>query len=365
MVASASSLPPGVNFRAEYFHQDHLGNNRLTFCDFNNNGRIEISDDPGTPENELEITQETHYYPFGLEHKGNWYAIVAPDNNYLYNGKELNRDFDINLYEYGARWYDPAIGRFTGVDPIADQFAWVNPYNYAENEPIANIDLHGLQSFYAANGSIVHAGPISNSEIKKRNLSKIPIVSREQWRARALITGSGRSYEKIKGSLKSYYNSIVIHHSGNEGRYKTVSGVQDEHMDGASKKADIGYHFAIGKGGEIYEGRPIDVKGAHVNLANTGKIDIVLLADLDTEDQGLNFIEKLFETSDGELTPEMGSSLITLLSYLVNEYDIQELGGHNEVNCERYCPGNLIEERLQELRDRYGLDTPIGETGNN
>ncbi|MCG8328682.1 MAG: hypothetical protein MI974_13410 [Chitinophagales bacterium] len=48
---------PGLNFRAEYFHQDHLGNNRLTFCDFNNNGRIELSDDPGTQENELEITQ--------------------------------------------------------------------------------------------------------------------------------------------------------------------------------------------------------------------------------------------------------------------------------------------------------------------
>ena len=58
MVASASSLAPGLNFRAEYFHQDYLGNNRLTFCDFNNNGRIEISDDPGTQENELEIT---HY----------------------------------------------------------------------------------------------------------------------------------------------------------------------------------------------------------------------------------------------------------------------------------------------------------------
>ena len=145
LVALPGSRGPGVNFRAEYFHQDHLGNNRLTFCDFNNNGRIEISDDPGTPESELEITQETHYYPFGLEHKGNWYATVAPDNNYLYNGKELNRDFDINLYEYGARWYDPAIGRFTGVDPIADDFPHLSVYNYASNDPIKNIDLHGLQ----------------------------------------------------------------------------------------------------------------------------------------------------------------------------------------------------------------------------
>ncbi|MCG8332201.1 MAG: hypothetical protein MI974_31235, partial [Chitinophagales bacterium] len=47
-------------FRAEYYHQDHLGNNRLVFCDFNNNGLIEISDDPNTPTNELEVTQESH-----------------------------------------------------------------------------------------------------------------------------------------------------------------------------------------------------------------------------------------------------------------------------------------------------------------
>jgi len=70
---------------------------------------------------------------------------VLPENKYLYNGKELNTDWDINLYEYGARWYDPAIGRFTGVDPIADQFPHLSVYNYASNDPIKNVDLHGLQ----------------------------------------------------------------------------------------------------------------------------------------------------------------------------------------------------------------------------
>ena len=39
------------------------------------------------------------------------------------------------------------MGRFTGVDPIAEKFAFVSAFNYAEDEPIANIDLHGLQKF--------------------------------------------------------------------------------------------------------------------------------------------------------------------------------------------------------------------------
>lgn len=51
----------------------------------------------------------------------------------------------VNWYDYGFRFYDPAIGRFTCLDPIADKFPWVSPYNYAENRPIDGIDLWGLQ----------------------------------------------------------------------------------------------------------------------------------------------------------------------------------------------------------------------------
>ena len=135
-----------TRYRAEYFHQDHLGNTRLGFSDFNQNGRIDLEEeDPATPLNEFEVTQESHYYPFGMNHDGPWYATVAPENKYLYNGKELNTDYDIKLMDYGARWYDGAIGRFTGVDPIAEDFPWVTVYNYAENEPVGSIDLWGLQ----------------------------------------------------------------------------------------------------------------------------------------------------------------------------------------------------------------------------
>jgi len=51
------------------------------------------------------------------------------------------------------------VQRFIGVDPLADKFAWVNPFNYAENEPIANIDLWGLQKTKAPSiKSSFHAG---------------------------------------------------------------------------------------------------------------------------------------------------------------------------------------------------------------
>jgi RHS repeat-associated protein len=78
-----------------------------------------------------------------MEMEGIWQNVGDPSNNYRYNGKELLPE--TGLYAYGFRYYDPTIGRFTGVDPISDQFPHVSTYNYAENEPIANIDLHGLQ----------------------------------------------------------------------------------------------------------------------------------------------------------------------------------------------------------------------------
>ncbi|WP_367390183.1 RHS repeat-associated core domain-containing protein [Lewinella sp. LCG006] len=124
--------------RVEYYHNDHLGNIRLAFSDLDGDGAITVGDiyDPKN-----EITQERHYYPFGLTHNGPWFATVAPDNAYRYNGKEL--DEATGLYDYGARYYDPAVARWGQVDPLADQYAPYSPYNYVLGNPIRLIDPDG------------------------------------------------------------------------------------------------------------------------------------------------------------------------------------------------------------------------------
>lgn len=122
------------NFEWQWALKDHLGNTRILFSDINNDGDINASS---------ELLSIKNYYPFGMEWDTS--TMASPAMPYLYNGKELDTDFGLNWYHYGARMYDPAIARFTGVDPISDQFAHVSTYNYAENEPIGHIDLHGLQ----------------------------------------------------------------------------------------------------------------------------------------------------------------------------------------------------------------------------
>jgi len=69
--------------------------------------------------------------------------IRAGSKDYLYNGKEFNEDLGLNWSDYGARWYDAAIGRWNAVDPMADQYPAWSPYTYALDSPILFVDPDG------------------------------------------------------------------------------------------------------------------------------------------------------------------------------------------------------------------------------
>ena len=98
------------------------------------------------------IVQETHYDPWGLEIKelGYQYGGIKV-NPYLYNGKEAIGHLGIELYDYGARMYDPVIGRWSVLDPMADQREWLSPYNYVQNNPMLRVDPDGMLDEYNFN----------------------------------------------------------------------------------------------------------------------------------------------------------------------------------------------------------------------
>ena len=104
-----------------YYIKDHLGNNRV------------VADANGT------VEESNQYYPFGLSY-ANANSNVQP---YKYNGKELDSKAGLNWYDYGARHYDAALGRWHVVDPLAEKYYSTSPYAYCLNNPICNIDPNG------------------------------------------------------------------------------------------------------------------------------------------------------------------------------------------------------------------------------
>lgn len=107
----------------------------------------------GRQNNALVVKQVNSYYAFGLNIKGlSTYNLKVdakhPANEYLYNGKMFQDELGLDWLDYGARFYDPVIGRFPSIDPIADDFVELSTYNYASNSPVAKIDLWGLQGVW-------------------------------------------------------------------------------------------------------------------------------------------------------------------------------------------------------------------------
>ncbi|NJC25714.1 RHS repeat-associated core domain-containing protein [Neolewinella antarctica] len=126
----------GSGWQYEYSIRDHLGNTRLTFADLNNNGIVDVTANDATNE----ILQENHYTPFGLAQEYDWMS-GGKGNDYRYNGMERNEELGLDLAFYRA--YDPTIGRWLQVDPKAESFANLSPYNGMGNNPISIIDPLG------------------------------------------------------------------------------------------------------------------------------------------------------------------------------------------------------------------------------
>lgn len=97
----------------------------------------------GLNTNVLTIFEENNYYPFGLKHKG--YNDYTPTSNkYKFNGKELQDELGLNVYDYDNRVYDPATGRFLQMDPLGEQGRRWSPYNYCFDNPVYFQDPDGM-----------------------------------------------------------------------------------------------------------------------------------------------------------------------------------------------------------------------------
>jgi RHS repeat-associated protein len=119
-------------------------------------------------------------------------SFTGSTNKYRYNGKELNDDLGLNLYDYGARFYDPAVGRFMGVDPLADDAPDWSPFRYGFNNPMMYIDPDGMfESRQAARKYRRENDQDIRGAIKKQDDESFAIINR----------GTRVAYQDIGGDI--------------------------------------------------------------------------------------------------------------------------------------------------------------------
>ena len=103
------------------------------------------------------VVQQNDYYPFGAKIAHDDYAN-ADDNRFLFSGKESQELLDLNAYDFGARMYDAALGRWNMADPLGEKYVNLFPYNYCANSPQLFNDPNGTVLMLRGNiGEIIMA----------------------------------------------------------------------------------------------------------------------------------------------------------------------------------------------------------------
>ncbi|KAB1231469.1 DUF6443 domain-containing protein [Chryseobacterium viscerum] len=185
-----------------YQYEDHLGNTRVSFAK--------------NSEGVLEVTDTNNYYPFGLNHIE---GMLSSSNfgsyySYKYNGKELQ---ETGMYDYGARFYLPDLGRWGVIDPAAELGRRFSPYNYAFDNPVMFIDPDGMWPW--------------------------PTWKQVKSFAGGFARGAGNAIKGI-ASTGIKYNPVTMGYSGIYDTYQAGKRVYGSYQKGGAKAA-------VGEAGNI------------------------------------------------------------------------------------------------------------------
>ncbi len=204
-----------------YYLTDHQGNNRAVISAAGSS-----------------VLETNHYYPFG--------GLFSTSTNvqpYKYNGKELDTKGGLNLYDYGARHYDAALGRFHTQDRFAEKFSALSPYQYGANSPICNVDING--------DSIINVKVVDRTKTIQGN---------------STLYIDHTIYEDVKNMLTfAVDNNIKIHLNSSFRTNKKQSGLNSSNATTPAKPGRSPHNAGIGVDFNLYKDGEIDTGNSNVN----------------------------------------------------------------------------------------------------
>ena len=200
------------------------------------------------------LLQENHYYPFGLLNK----ALSSDEQKgfhqrYGFNGKEFENGLDWRVNDFGARMYDPVLGRWDRPDSLSLQYANISPFVYVGDNPIGNIDPDGNE-IVALNRAAEQTLEIAIDDFGGDKYSKlIKLDKREGGR---YVAGSPFSFKQIRKAFQSELgltgerldNAISFYNYLSDGNRLELSVLFDGSAPFTLGTGDEGTTFVRGQG---------------------------------------------------------------------------------------------------------------------
>jgi RHS repeat-associated protein len=235
-----------------YELSNHLGNVLATISDKkialdNNNNKI-------VDGYVTDLVSASDYYPFGSPMPGRQYNNGS--YRYGFNGKENDNEVKGtgNSVDFGARIYDPRLGRWLSLDPLMAKYPFVSPYNYVNNNPIIFIDKDGREW---VNGYTAKVEELEQTLIKSPNDKSIVRKLNEAKANEALV---GQYLKNLKTNDEDLYNYIDKLQVKSDGKLKNikVNVTLDVRAQGAAgQTAETGYSKSSDAPNVEYNGEQI------------------------------------------------------------------------------------------------------------
>ena len=167
---------------------------------------------------------------------------------FKYTDKEYDPMHGLNQYDFGARNYDPAIGRFTSVDPLAEKYYHLTPYSYCGGDPVNKVDPDGRYIVWIDNNNTEWRYNYENNTFMNQNgdsyngdnlfvgnLTEILKKLREKEAGRDLVRELAYSNSGIiiaEGKKRSYEREYVNTHSLHDNIKSVILLCVNQEVDG-------------------------------------------------------------------------------------------------------------------------------------
>ena len=317
----------GNQFNYVYNYTDHLGNIRLSYGEEKRTGFVKI-------------IEENNYYPFGLKHSN--YNLQKSDfvpavlgsavnldaevelkpvarnsYQYKYNGKELQDELGLNMYDFGARNYDPAIGRWMNIDPMAGKWQEYSPYTYTLNNPMFFVDPNGEDVY------LYYYVKSSNKEENSMFMNSAMTRAKEMLSTMKDGDVSRISFVEDLGTLESAVEKDVKELSPKYGGTREVGVFSHAGLDGPIGSKPTSKDALYNKGDLNADGRAVPQNSTQLSISGWSKIDFNFINDGNSRANFFGCNTGRDPDGDGS-----GKSFTTTLSSLANFKDVK-VGGQS------------------------------------